>query len=87
MDRLRALADNTTGAVDAGQRGQDYTGDFSACVGIFGHRSAAGTVRRMGIEMESEWSLAFQAQAMLAKYAMGHGVLHEAACGSVVTAT
>lgn len=87
LAQLRALGDNTTGAVVTGQRGTDYTGDFTACRGLFGHPWGAGTVRRMGIEMQSEYRLEFQAHAMLAKYAVGHGVLHEAACGSVVTDT
>lgn len=87
LAQLRGLGDNTTGAVVTGQRGTDYTGDFTDCKALFFHRMGAGTVRRMGIEMQSEYRLEFQAQAMLAKYAVGHGVLHEAACGSVVTTT
>jgi len=42
---------------------------------IAGHKSAIGTVKLLDLAVESEYSMSKQAHLMLAKYAMGHGIL------------
>jgi len=42
---------------------------------LAGHRSAIGTVKLLDLAVESEYSMQKQSTLMLAKYAMGHGIL------------
>ncbi len=42
---------------------------------IAGHKSAIGTVKLLDLAVESEYSMPKQSTLMLAKYAMGHGIL------------
>ena len=49
---------------------------------LVSHPSAAGTVKLMDLAVESEYDIRRQGTLMVAKYAMGHGVLRpEAAIG------
>ena len=50
-----------------------------------GHTSAIGTVKLMDLAVESEYSMQKQSTLMLAKYAMGHGILRPDAAVSVVS--
>ena len=51
-------------------------------VALVSHPSAAGTVKLMDLAVESEYDIRRQGTLMVAKYAMGHGVLRpEAAVG------
>jgi len=50
---------------------------------VAGHKSAIGTVKLMDLAVESEYSIPKQATLMLAKYAMGHGILRPEAAVSV----
>ena len=50
-----------------------------------GHTSAIGTVKLMDLAVESEYSMKKQSTLMLAKYAMGHGILRPDAAVSVVS--
>ena len=51
-------------------------------VALVSHPSAAGTVKLMDLAVESEYDIRSQGTLMVAKYAMGHGVLRpEAAVG------
>lgn len=84
VEDLADLADNS--AVETGQRGTDYTGDFTNVEAIFFQREGMATVELLGMQVQSEYMIEFQATAMVARFAVGHGVLHEAACGSVITA-
>lgn len=52
-----------------------YQGDFSKTAGIFMNRFAVGTVQLMDIVMESDWESRRQGTFMLAKMAVGSGVL------------
>lgn len=52
---------------------------------VAGQKSAIGTVKLMDLAVESEYSMQKQATLMLAKYAMGHGILRPEAAVSVVT--
>ena len=50
---------------------------------VAGHKSAIGTVKLMDLAVESEYSIPKQATLMLAKYAMGHGILRPEGAVSV----
>lgn len=52
-----------------------YAGSFSNVVGLVMHSSAVGTVKLMDLGMESEYMVSRQGTLMVAKYAVGHGVL------------
>ena len=52
---------------------------------VAGHRSAIGTVKLLDLAVESEYSMSKQATLMLAKYAMGHGILRPECAVSVIT--
>jgi len=56
--------------------------DLSNYVCLVSHPSAAGTVKLMDLAVESEYDIRRKGTLMVAKYAMGHGVLRpEAAVG------
>jgi len=52
-----------------------YSGDFSSSVGLMMHPSAVGTVKLMDLGMEGEYQINKQGTLMVAKYAVGHGIL------------
>jgi len=52
-----------------------YHGDFTNTAGVVFHKSAIGTVKLMDLAMESEYKIEMQGHLMVAKYAMGHGIL------------
>lgn len=64
----------TTGTVAAGT-GDRHLGDFSATLGVIFHPSAIGTVKLLDLSMESEYQVSRQGTLLVAKYAVGHGVL------------
>lgn len=72
-----AGSDNHTGInnnVHGGTSGYDK--DFSAILPILGgHKAAIGTVKLLDLAVEQEYIMTKQGTAMLAKYAVGHGVL------------
>jgi hypothetical protein len=53
-------------------------------VGLFNHRSAVGTVKLKDMALERARRANFQADQIIAKYAMGHGGLRPEACGALV---
>lgn len=53
-------------------------------VGVFMHRSAVGTVKLRDLALERARRANFQADQIIAKYAMGHGGLRPEAAGAVV---
>lgn len=55
--------------------GNKYAGDFSDTVGLVMHPSAVGTVKLMDLGMEGEYQINRQGTLMVAKYAVGHGIL------------
>jgi hypothetical protein len=56
--------------------------DLSNFVALVSHPSAVGTVKLMDLSVEKEYEIRRQGTLMVAKYAMGHGVLRpEAAVG------
>lgn len=64
----------TSGTVEAGT-GDKYAGDFSNVVGLVMTKAAVGTVKLMDLGMESEYQISRQGTLMVAKYAVGHGIL------------
>lgn len=56
-------------------------------VGLFNHRSAVGTVKLKDLALERARRANYQADQIIAKYAMGHGGLRPEAAGAVVFAT
>jgi hypothetical protein len=64
----------TTGTLLAGT-GDKYLGDYSKTLGVIMHPSAVGTVKLMDLAMEAEYQLSKQGTLMVAKYAVGHGIL------------
>lgn len=74
-----------TGTVAAGT-GDKYAGAFTNTVGVVTHKSAVGTVKLMDLGMESEYDIRRQGTLMVAKYAMGHGVLRPVAAVELKTA-
>ncbi|MDU3349147.1 MAG: hypothetical protein E7E72_03435 [Clostridium sp.] len=53
-------------------------------VGLFNHRSAVGTVKLKDMALERARRANFQADQIIAKYAMGHGGLRPEAVGALV---
>jgi hypothetical protein len=64
-----------------GSGGTGYgNADFSDTVGIVFQTEGIGTVKLMDLSMESEYYMDRLGTLMMAKYAMGHGVLREECC-------
>lgn len=74
----------TSGVLD----GSDGTlgGDFSNTVGCVWQKSAVGTVKLMDLAVEQEYDIRRQGTLMVAKYAMGHGVLNPISAIEIKTA-
>jgi len=79
------VSSNVTTGVDAGQTatgGTPQAVNLANYVALISHPSAVGTVKLMDLGVESEYDIRRQGTLMVAKYAMGHGVLRpEAAVG------
>lgn len=52
-----------------------YQGNFSTTVGLVMSKSAVGTVKLMDLATESEYDMRRQGTLIVAKYAVGHGIL------------
>lgn len=52
-----------------------YQGDFTSTRGLVYHKSAMGTVQLLDLGMEAGWDMRRQGTLMLAKYAVGHGIV------------
>lgn len=55
-------------------------------VAVVAHKTAVGTVKLLDLAMESAYDVRRQGTLMVAKYAMGHGVLRPAAAVEIATA-
>ena len=71
-------------AVQAGT-GDKYAVNATTTVGVVMHKAAVGTVKLMDMAMESQYDIRRQGTLMVAKYAMGHGVLRPAAAVELAT--
>ena len=82
-------ADGASVAGGAGLGGggaSKYAGVFTGSVGLVMHKAAIGTVKLMDLAMESQYDIRRQGTLMIAKYAMGHGVLRPSAAIELKTA-
>lgn len=64
-------------AAKAGEN-NTYSGNFSTTAGLVWQKSAVGTVKLMDLALQksgADFEIMYQGTLMLAKYAMGHGVL------------
>ncbi len=52
-----------------------YQGDFTNMLILFMHRSAVGTVKLVDLSVEMEYDIRRQGTLIVAKYALGHGIL------------
>lgn len=66
------------GSTTAGGYNDKYIGDFSKTVGVVFTQDTVGALKLQDIQMEAEYSVRWQGTLMVAKYAMGHGVLNPA---------
>jgi hypothetical protein len=73
------------GTVAAGT-GNKYAGNFANTVGVVATQQAVGTVKLMDLAMESEYDIRRQGTLMVAKYAMGHGIIRPACAIELKTA-
>jgi hypothetical protein len=62
------------GTVQAGTANR-YAGDFTNTVGLVFHKDALATVKLFDLAMEAEYTVRRQSTLVVAKYAMGHGIL------------
>lgn len=76
------IASSTVGAGS----GNTYAVTATNTVGVVTHKAALGTVKLMDLGMESEYDIRRQGTLMVAKYAMGHGILRPAAAVELKTA-
>ena len=63
-----------------------YNGNFSNTAAVVFHKSAIGTVKLMDLAMESEYDIRRQGTLMVAKMALGHGILRPEAAVEIQTA-
>ena len=63
-----------------------YSGDDSKTIGLVFHKSAVGTVKLMDMTTEisgADYNLMYQGTLMVAKYALGHGILRPEAAATI----
>lgn len=66
-----------------------YTGDFSKTIGIALQRAAVGTVKLKDLSVQqsgADFNVMYQSTLMVARYAMGHGILRPACAIELATA-
>lgn len=63
-----------------------YQGNFTTTVGLVMQKSAVGTVKLMDLATESAYDIRRQGTLIVAKYAMGHGVLRAESAVELKTA-
>lgn len=74
-----------TGTVGSGTSDK-YAVTATNTVGVVAHKATLGTVKLLDLGMESEYDIRRQGTLMVAKYAMGHGILRPAAAVELKTA-
>ena len=66
----------------------DYSGDFRTTTGLVFQRAAVGTVKLMDLALQrtgNDFEVMYQGTLMVARYAMGHGVLNPACAIELAT--
>lgn len=76
----------TNVAAISGERNTDYAFNATNTAALVIHRSAVGTLRRMGVTTDAGWERMVQSWVLIAKYAMGHGILRPEAAVELQTA-
>ena len=69
---------NTANTNELAGSNNTYAGDDSKTIGLVFHKSAVGTVKLMDMTTEisgSDYGIMYQGTLMVAKYALGHGIL------------
>jgi hypothetical protein len=79
-------ADAGVNASSAASNLSGYIGNFTNTLGVVFHKAAIGTVKLLDLAVESEYKIELQGTFMVAKYAMGHGVLRPEAAVEIKTA-
>tara|TARA_R110000824_G_scaffold201677_12_gene385815 strand:- start:4011 stop:5003 length:993 start_codon:yes stop_codon:yes gene_type:complete len=64
-----------------------HTAPTNGLKGLVFHKSAIGTVKLRDLSMESEYQIARQGTLMVAKYAMGHGILRPSCAVALINAS
>jgi hypothetical protein len=78
--------DQSGTGVDVGGAGAAQLASALNNVAVITHISSVGTVKLMDLAVESEYDVRRQGTLMVAKYAVGHGVLRPEACVQIQTA-
>jgi hypothetical protein len=76
-----ALSNGNNGSANGGV---GYAANFTRVMGLCFQKGAIGTVKLMDLSMESDYDIRLQGNLMVAKYAMGHGILRPE-CAGVIT--
>jgi hypothetical protein len=63
-----------------------YQGDFTNTAALAMHRSAVGTVKLIDLAVEMAYDIRRQGTLVVAKYAVGHGILRPESAVEVKTA-
>lgn len=63
-----------------------YQGDFTNTAAVVWQKRAVGTLKLLDLSTESQWDIRRQGTLMVAKYAMGHGVLRPEAAAELKVA-
>jgi len=63
-----------------------YQGDFTNTAAVVSHKSAVGTVKLLDLATESEYSVWHQGTLVVAKQALGHGILRPESAVEIKTA-
>ena len=75
---------NITSGVLDGSDG-NLGGNYTNTVGAVWHKSCVGTVKLMDLAVEMEYDVRRQGTLLVAKYAMGHGILRPDAAFEIKT--
>lgn len=76
----------TNVAQDAGVHASNtYHADFQKTASVIFHRSSVGTVKLLDLATEKEYQVSRQGTLMVAKYAVGHGILRPESAVEIAT--
>ncbi len=73
----------SSGSPIEGDAEQRHSVNAASTTAIFGHASGVGTVKLLDLSTEMDYQVHRQGTLVVAKYAMGHGVLRSEACGLI----
>lgn len=74
LKKTNQLPNTNVTVAETGEK-NDYLGDFRDTVAVVTHKEAIGTVKLLDMAFESEYQIERQGTLMVAKMAVGHGVL------------